>query len=135
MATNDLIAAYEKALAAPLESAGETRFSKRLFAHAVTDGIWRGVWITFNSRKPKATVQPNLGVFCPAADGLVRNGLAAIYGPKAAWLLSRKLGGPIITHPLYDVVGKLRGEDRKPFSYDVSAESEIPVSVATMVRD
>lgn len=135
MVANSLIAEYEKALIAPLEALGDTRFTKRIFAHATNEGIWRGLWICLNSRRPRTIVQPNLGVFCPAAHKIVNKGLAAIYGPKAGQAVSAKLGNPIITCPLYAVVRDLRQQDRMPFSYDVTSDREIEVSVAMMASD
>jgi hypothetical protein len=129
-----LIASYEAASTTGFAAIGEKRFTRRIFAHSAGEDIWHGIWIGLNSKRGRIIVQPSLVVFCPKVDKLVRAGISQIYGAKERYP-SKRLGGPVMVWPLYDLVRKRRGEDRMPSSYDIYAENEIGGSVAMMIDD
>jgi hypothetical protein len=113
---------------------GLVRFSRGVYAQSSDDVIWRGIWVTFNIRKGTLITQPSAGVFCPAAEKLVSDGLRELHGGHAGRSYFGKLGGPVLTCLLYDLVRSLTGEDRMPFSYDVANIKQIG-EVAALMRD
>lgn len=98
------------------------------------DVIWRGVWATFNTRAGTLLTQPSLGVFCPAAEKLVADGLKALHGTETGRSHFRKLGWPVLTRLLYSVVRNIIGEDRVPSSYRAVDLRQID-EVTALIRD
>ena len=118
---------YERALAELLLAGGYGRSERGRYVQSDYGVVWRGLWVTFYRKGARLIVQPNLGVFCPSASKLAREGLnQRTRAPK--------LGSPLITHPLYDCVRRQYAEDRMPYSYDVESVVEIDPA-AQLVSD
>jgi hypothetical protein len=135
---NELIRQYEKSLAGAFGTLGYKRVASGLYAQSDDQIIWRGIAVSFNSRKPRVIAQPSLQIFCPSGDKLIREGLDFVYPEyrkfaqkDGSWA---KLGLPAMTHPLYDLVYRSAGKDRSPFSYDVSSPVQIE-SATELIRD
>src|SRR5689334_20705235 len=125
---------YDYALEELFRASGYGRSQRGIFMQSDQGIVWRGLWVTFGRKGETLVVQPNLGVFCPAASKLARKGLNQIYseGPRSRPL---KLGWPLVTHPLYDCVRRQYAEDRMPDSYDVESVVEIDPAVQRIHED
>ncbi len=132
--TDKLTSACDRSLTEALKAVGLDRFARGVFAQSNDDVIWRGVWVTFNIKSGILVTQPNVGVFCPTAEKMVADGLKALHGTETGRSYFGKLGGPVLTRPLYSVVRNITGEDRLPPAYHVVSVEQID-EVTALIRD
>jgi hypothetical protein len=133
MATT-LTESYDRTLAELFRAAGYGRSERGIYMQSDHGIVWRGLWITFGIKGGRLIVQPNLGVFCPAAWTLAHEGLSQLYA-EVGRQRRPKLGAPLVTLPLYDRVRRQCGEDRMPDSYDVESFVEIDPAVQLIYED
>ncbi len=132
--THKLISTCDRSLTKMFGDVGLARFSRGVYAQSSDDVIWRGIWVTFNIRKGTLITQPSAGVFCPVAEKLVSDGLGKLDDSQTGRSYFGKLGGPVLTRPLYSLVRSIAGEDRMPTAYHVATVEQID-EVATLIRD
>lgn len=125
---------YDSALEGLFRAGGYGRSQRGSYVQSVDGLVWRGLSVSFYVKKKVLTVQPNVQVFCPSASKLAREGLEQIYRDVAR-SRARKLGWPLVTHPLYDCVRRQYGEDRMPWSYDIESVVEIDPAVHLIYDD
>jgi hypothetical protein len=130
----NLVEAYDAALARLFQLAGYARVARGLYVQSETEVIWQGLFVSFRQRKASLSVQPSLGIYCPAAFEVVAEGLGQNL-TKVEREPTFKLGYPFIAHPLYDRVRALCREDRQPFSYDVASDDQIEDAVRQVFED
>lgn len=125
---------YDRSLTEVFGTFGLVRFARGIYVQSDDNVIWRGIWVTFNLRKGVLVTQPNVGVFCPAAEKLVSDGLKEIHSHETGRSYFGKLGDPVLTRPLYSLVRSYTGEERMPFFYDVTSIEQID-RVVKLMRD
>ena len=115
---------YDRALAELFGRDGYARFRRGLYARSDNDAIWQGLWLHFHRKHGRLCAEPTLTIYCPAAAKITSRGLVQLYGPRAR---SRptKLGSPLVTHPLYDLVRRRGNAERYNFSYDVATFDDV----------
>lgn len=124
----------DRVLTETLRDVELVRFARGIYAQSGDDVIWRGVWVTFNHKRRVLVTQPNVGVFCPAAEKLVSDGLKTLHGSKTGLSYFGKLRAPLLTRPLYGLVRNIIGENRLPSDYYVASAEQID-EVTKLVRD
>jgi hypothetical protein len=134
MAVKELRDAYLSSLNAAFASSGVPRVAKAIFAETTDDVIWRGIYISSHGKWGILQSQPSLGVFCPSAERIVSDCLFHLSPNYKRTPFFGKLGLPVLSHPLYDLVFREYDKDRRPYSYDVSAPDQIE-GKAKLVRD
>jgi hypothetical protein len=110
------------------------RFARGVYVQSDDDLIWRGLWVTFDIRQTTLVLQPNASVFCPVAEELVSKGLRELYATGPAEPHFGKLGLPVLTRPLYQLVRDIIANDRKPPDYHITSVERAD-EVTALVRD
>lgn len=121
---------FDKTLAERFLSSGYDRLAQGVYVQSKDNTVWRGLWVVFSPVASRLSALPNLGVFCPEVSRLVEGGLKQTGRDTIS-----KLGAAIVTHPLYDCVRVLCGEDRIPFSYDVETVYQIDDAAKLIYED
>jgi hypothetical protein len=73
-------------------------------------------------------------VFCPTAHKLVTDGLGELDDSQTGRSYFGKLGGPVLTRPLYSLVRSITGEGRTPSAYHVATVEQTD-KVTSLMRD
>ncbi len=132
--TDKLITACDRSLTETFGALRLVRFARGVYAQSDDGVIWRGIWVTFNIRMGTLIAQPNAGVFCPTAQKLVSDGLGELHDSQAGRSYFGKLGGPVLTRLLYNLVRSTTGENRMPTAYHIETVEKIG-EVAALMRD